>query len=55
MPGRVTFATCNNLINCYEGHDNIYEWEACVEKGVHAGMHGWLGGAWDCQVCVRMK
>ena len=50
---RGNFATCGLFIKCFEQHNTFNGWEKCMERDVHAHMHAWHGGAWDCAVDVQ--
>lgn len=50
LKGEIEFATCNVVINCFDGNDNISDWNSCMEDQVHAANHGMLGGGFNCNV-----
>ena len=50
---RGSFATCGLFIKCFEQHNTFNGWEKCMERDVHAHMHAWHGGTWDCAVDVQ--
>jgi hypothetical protein len=53
MPGSVSFASCEDFVACFDSTvKSLYEWEVCMERQIHANMHGWLGGAWNCAIDV---
>lgn len=43
-------ATCDVFISCYDQYQSLSDWTLCLEINVHANMHEWHGGAFQCAV-----
>ena len=50
LKGEIEFATCNVIVKCFDDHDNISDWNSCMEDQVHAANHGMIGGGFNCNV-----
>lgn len=48
--GTTSFPGCEDVIDCFDEHKSLQAWSHCMEDNIHADMHGWLGGAWGCNV-----
>ena len=41
-------AGCADAIHCMNSKRTLGEWDLCLEINVHANLHPWMGGCWDC-------
>lgn len=41
-------ATCDAFTSCFDTTTSLAEWTLCMEVDVHANMHEWHGGAFNC-------
>ena len=51
--GTTAFPQCEAVIRCFDDNKSLQAWSTCMEDNIHADMHGWLGGAWGCEVSTR--
>ena len=38
------------VLRCFNESASLARWDECLEYKVHANVHAWMGGAWDCAV-----
>eukprot|EP00611_Tribonema_gayanum_P031302 TRINITY_DN9009_c0_g1_i1.p1 TRINITY_DN9009_c0_g1~~TRINITY_DN9009_c0_g1_i1.p1 ORF type:complete len:500 (+),score=128.10 TRINITY_DN9009_c0_g1_i1:2-1501(+) len=50
VTGSVALATCRDFAACFESYDSLTDFRMCMETDIHADMHGWLGGGYNCAV-----
>ncbi|CAM9961289.1 unnamed protein product [Scytosiphon promiscuus] len=43
-----SFATADVFTSCFDESTSLIEWEDCMETMVHGDVHGYLGGAFNC-------
>lgn len=54
MKGEAWFAKCDTFVGCFDDYDTLYDWATCMEKKVHASMHGTIGGGFKCNVSTSL-
>ena len=41
--------SCHAALECMRTRATLGEWDLCLELDVHANLHPWMGGAWECE------
>ena len=41
-------STCSDFSACFDDYSTLEDWVLCMEVNVHANMHEWHGGAFNC-------
>eukprot|EP00903_Cladosiphon_okamuranus_P019564 g17994.t1 len=54
LRAHAVFATSDVLFGCFTEYDTWSDWEFCMERRVHGDIHAVLGGAFDCNVDMRL-
>ena len=50
QPSSQAWPRASSVLRCFNESASLSRWDECLEYKVHANVHAWMGGAWDCAV-----